>query len=163
MRVIIVAVVSILVLMSGATSGLAEQHEGHRADRDGHHRGDREHGPRNPDRMIERMTRYLDLDELQQEKMSNIMMAAKPELDALRDRSKANSDARHALDEGESDYASRLADIAAEKGEIVTEREMVMGRVRTEIHAELTEDQLAKVAERGDRRGRHARRGDRAQ
>lgn len=159
MRVLIVAIVSVLVLISGATSGFAQQSDGHRGSHDSHRRGDRGHGPRNPERIIARMTRHLDLDELQQEKMSNIMLAAKPELDALRDRSKANRDARHALDENDSDYAARLGDIAAEKGEIVTEREIILGRVRSEIHAELTEEQLAKISERRERRGRKGHRG----
>ena len=157
MKVFIVAIVSILVLMSGATTGFAQQDDRHRGARDGHHRGGRDHGPRNPDRMLERMTRHLDLDDLQQEKLRNIMMAAEPELDALRERSEANRDAHAALNESDSDYASKVTDIAAEKGEIVTEREIVMGRVRSEIHAELTEEQIAKIAERGDRKGRHRR------
>lgn len=154
MRVIIVAIVTALALISGATTGFAEQGDGHRGSRDGQHRGMRGDGPRNPAMMVEMMSRHLNLDELQQEKLKNIMLAAKPELDALRDRARANHKARNGLDTNDPDYAATLANLAAENGEIVASRMVLMGRIRPEINAELTEEQRAKLAERGSHRGK---------
>lgn len=153
----VIAIVTALALVSGATTGFAEQGDGHRGSRDGQHRGMRGDGPRDPAMMVERMSRHLDLDELQQEKLNNVMSAAKPELDALRDRARANREAQHGLDTNDPDYSTALADLAAEHGEIVASRMVLMGRIRSEINAELTEEQLAKLAERGSHRGKGRR------
>ncbi|MCH7854435.1 MAG: Spy/CpxP family protein refolding chaperone [Proteobacteria bacterium] len=154
MRGIIVAIVTSLALLGGATTGFAEQGDGHRGSRDGRHHDMRGHGPRDPAMMVERMSRHLDLDELQQEKLKNIMLAAKPELDALRVQARANRQAQKELDTSASDYSASLAKLAAESGEIVASRMVLMGRIRGEINAELTEEQRAKLAERGAHRGK---------
>ena len=160
MRVIIVAIVTALALISGATTGFAEQGDGHRGSRDGQHRGMRGDGPRDPAMMVERMSRHLNLDELQQEKLQNIMSASKPELAALRDRARANREAQHGLDTNDPDYSATLANLAAENGEIVASRMVLMGRIRSEINAELTEEQRAKLTERGSHRGKGRRNQD---
>ncbi len=154
MRVFIVAIVTSLALLGGATTGFAEQGDGHRGSRDGRHHDMRGHGPRDPAMMVERMSRHLDLDEPQQEKLKNIMSAASPELDALRGRERANRQAQKELDTSASDYSASLANLAAESGEIVASRMVLMGRIRGEINAELTEEQRAKLAERGAHRGK---------
>lgn len=162
MRVIIVAIVTALALISGATTGFAEQGDGHRGSRDGQHRGMRGDGPRDPAMMVERMSRHLDLDESQQEKLKNIMSAAGPELDDLRGRARANREARNGLDTSDPGYSATLANLAAENGEIVASRLVLMGRIRSEIDAELTEEQRAKLAERGSHRGKGRHNRDRS-
>ena len=107
--------------------------------------------------MIEKMSRHLDLDELQQEQMNNIVLAAQPEMDALHDRQRANRKAQHELDANDPDYSAKLSDIAAESGELTAARTMLMGSMRSEISAVLTEEQRAKLGERGDRRRHHGR------
>lgn len=162
MRVFIVAIVTSLALLGGATTGFAEQGDGHRGSRDGRHHDMRGHGPRDPAMMVERMSRHLDLDEPQQEKLKNIMSAASPELDALRGRERANRQAQKELDTSASDYSASLANLAAESGEIVASRMVLMGRIRGEINAELTEEQRAKLAERGAHRGKGRHKRDRS-
>jgi len=154
MRVIIFAVLTAMALISGATNGFAQPSDGHRGSHDGQHRGMRGDGPRDPVMMVERMSRHLDLDELQQEKLRNILLAAKPELDALRGRARANREARNGLDTSDPDYSATLANLATENGEIVASRMVLMGRIRSEINAELSDEQRAKLAERGAHRGR---------
>lgn len=154
MRVIFVAVLTALALISGASNGFAEQSDGHRGSHDGQHRGMRGDGPRDPSMMVDRMSRHLDLDELQEEKLKNILSAAKPELDDLRGRARANREARSGLDTSDPDYSATVAYLAAENGEIVTSRMVLMGRIRAEINAELSDEQRAKLAERGAHRGR---------
>lgn len=154
MRGIIVAIVTSLALFGGAATGFAEQGDGHRGSRDGQHRDMWGHGPRDPAMMIERMSRHLDLDELQQEKLNKVMLAAKPKLDALRVQARANRKAQQELDTSASNYSASLAKLAAESGEIVASRMLLMGRIRGEINAELTEEQRAKLAERGAHRGK---------
>ncbi len=161
MRGIIVAIVTSLALFGGAATGFAEQGDGHRGSRDGQHRDMWGHGRRNPAMMVERMSRHLDLDELQQEKLNNVMLAAKPELDALRVQARANRQAQKELDTSASDYSATLANLAVESGEIVASRMVLMGKIRGEINVELTEEQRAKLAERGAHRGKGRYNGDR--
>ena len=157
MRVYVFAVVTALVLLSGATSGFTQEDDGYHGARDGHHRGMRGDRSRDPARMIEKMSRHLDLDELQQEQMNNIVLAAQPEMDALHDRQRANRKAQHELDANDPDYSAKLSDIAAESGELTASRTMLMGSMRSEISAVLTEEQRAKLGERSDRRRHHGR------
>lgn len=155
----VVAIVTVMLVASGMNSVLAEKEEGHPDARSGHHRGMGAMGPRDPARMIERMSSHLDLDELQQEKLNNIMIAAKPEFDELRSRQKANREAIQALDVNDPDYSTELEYLAAENGELVATKTMLMGRIRAEINNELTDEQREKLAARGE--GRHHRRGER--
>ena len=62
-------------------------------------------------------------------------------IDALRERGRANRLALRELDTSEADYAVTLDNLAAEHGRLATERIMLMGRVRAQIAAELTEEQ----------------------
>jgi len=157
MRVVITAIVMILALMSGTTQGFAGQGEQHQGDRDRTHRGMQGHGPRDPARMVERMSRHLGLDELQQEKMNNILLSRKPEQEALRDRDRVNRDAMAALDESDPQFSAKLSDLAAEKGQIVAERTLLMGKTRADINSVLNDEQRAKLADWGDRRRNHKR------
>ncbi len=164
MKVIITAVVMALALMSGTTPGFAGQDETHKGDRDGMHRSMRGDGPRDPARMVERMSRHLDLDELQQEKLNNILLTRKPEQEALRDRDRANREALSALDENDPQYSTNLSDLAAEKGQIVAERTVLMGKTRSDINTILTEEQRTKLGDwskhRRHQKGRRAPAGD---
>ena len=107
--------------------------------------------------MVERMARHLELDELQQEKLNNVVSAAKPEFEALHERARTNREAMRALDTNDPDYSSRLNELALESGEVTTARTILMGRVRSEINNELTDEQRAKLAERGEHRGERQR------
>ena len=92
--------------------------------------------------MIRHLTHALDLDDVQRQKIDNIMTAAKPQMDALRERAGTNSKAIHELVIGE-DYAARLNELATETGAIATEHALLHGRLKAEIDAVLTPEQRA--------------------
>lgn len=130
--------------------------------------GDGEHGPRagmlgaggpplmrglaDPDRMIERMSRRLDLDETQEQEVRNILLAAEPEFTALRERATANRDALAALDSDEADYDAELQNLAAEKGQLTTEMVLLASQLRADIRSTLTPEQQQQMAEAMSRR-----------
>ena len=101
--------------------------------------------------MIERMADHLDLTDDQRVSIENILQAAKPEIEALRDQARANRDALEALDPSDPAYDSTLQNIAISNGELATAGTLLMVRVRGEAHAVLTEEQIAKL-ERGKAR-----------
>lgn len=124
------------------------------------------HGPgagfRDPARMIERMTKHLDLDETQQQTVSNIVEAARPEFEALRDKARENRKAMRELETTDPDYSAKLTNLATENGELMASGTILFGRVRAELAAELTDEQRAKLEarmEEGRKRFRHRRGG----
>ncbi len=121
--------------------------------------GERRHGPGRhfggpgfgmplPEMMIERMAEHLDLDDAQYESVDNIMSAAKPELQALREKVRANHEALRELDASDPE----VQNIAIANGELATEATLLFTRIRGEINAVLTDEQRAKLAERKERR-----------
>ena len=157
-----------LLLSATATSGLALAGDADQGDEDGHKgRGERSHmtGDRmhDPEQMVGRMTRWLELDDNQQQEVSNIMMVASPQLKTLKDRERANRDALHTLDANNPDYSIRMQDLAADNGAIASEMTIVMAEMRSNINAVLTPEQQQKMAEGAGRMREHfkGRRGSR--
>ncbi len=112
-----------------------------------------------PEMIVGRMAERLGLDDVQREFVRNIMDAARPELQALHEKARANRDALATLDAG----SAEVQNIAISNGELATEATLLFARVRSEINAVLTEEQRAELAvlkeSRQDRR--EDRRGDR--
>lgn len=104
-----------------------------------------------PDEMLERMAEHLDLDETQRQSVQNIVAAAKPEFEALRERFKANREALRALDPADASYSVDLEAAAAENGRLATEATLLRSRVRAEIDTVLTEEQREQLALRKER------------
>jgi Spy/CpxP family protein refolding chaperone len=124
----------------------------------GRHGGGPGFGIPDPGMMIGRMAEHLDLDDVQRESVKNIMEAAKPELEALREQFRANREALQALDAGDPE----VQNIALSNGQLATEGTLLFSRIRGEIHAVLTDEQLAKAAEfKEQRKERGERRKDR--
>ena len=124
----------------------------------GRHGGGPGFGMPDPGMMIGRMAERLDLDDAQRESVKNIMEAAKPELQALREQFRANQEALQALDAGDPE----IQNIAISNGELATEATLLFSRIRGEFHAVLTDEQLAKAAElKEQRKERGERRKDR--
>lgn len=119
---------------------------------------DRGFGASNPGMIIKRMTRHLDLDDAQHDSVKNIIEAAKPEMQALREKSRANRDALQALTANDAG----VQNLAIANGELATEATLLFARVRSDVDAVLTDEQRAKLAElvsrRGDREGRRRNR-----
>lgn len=148
--------------MVTADDGASEARAGHER----HARGDRRN---NPERMLKRMQRVLDLTELQSQNIENTMLAAQPQLEALRDASRNNRQALRALDNSSPDYAVRLAELADEKGRLASQKTQLLGNLRADIEAQLTDEQRAELKSAMDRRDgfrkgrRHERRRQRAE
>ena len=108
-----------------------------------------------PGMITERMAERLRLDEAQRETVDNIMSAARPEMAALRERTRANHEALRTL--GPAD--PEVTNIALSNGELATEATLLFARIRGEIDAVLTDEQRATLAELKERND--DRRGDR--
>ena len=156
MKTYLLIFLSAAALFSGV-EGVSAQSEdraankGHAGERHGHRGFGRGFG--DPARMIERMSRHLDLDETQQQNIRNIIDAARPEFDELRERARSNRKAMRELDTSNPDYSALLNNLAMENGELVAEGTMLFGRVRSEVDAQLTDAQRAELAEAMQARG----------
>ena len=104
-----------------------------------------------PEIMIEHMADHLDLDDTQRASIENILEAVQPEAEALRERFRENREALHALDASDPAYDTTLNNLALSQGQLATEGVLLATRVRTEIHAVLTDEQVEKL-ERGKAR-----------
>ena len=108
-----------------------------------------------PGLMLEHMADHLDLDDAQREQVQNVLEAARPEMQALREQVRANREALQALDTSDPSYSTELNNIALSNGQLATEGTLLFTRVRTEINAILTDEQREKLA-RGKERMRQA-------
>lgn len=144
---------ALIALALSATASAAEEvddADGARHEHRGHHRGPgREFG--DPTEMLRRMAEHLDLDATQSDSINNIMEAARPEVQTLRDRIRANKKALHALDVDDADYGAKLQNLSAESGELAAEMALLRGRIRSDVHAVLTPEQQRQLADRAQR------------
>jgi Spy/CpxP family protein refolding chaperone len=99
-----------------------------------------------PARMLERMTRHLELDDTQSQTIGNILEAARPEIDALRERAQTSRKAMHELDVNASDYGARLQNLSTEIGALTAAATLLHGRLRADVFAELTPEQRERAA-----------------
>jgi Spy/CpxP family protein refolding chaperone len=120
-------------------------------------------GAGNPERMLEHMADHLDLTDDQRDAVSNILQAAKPEIEALRDQVKANRDAVKALNPNDAADMAEVNNIAISNGELATNGTLLAVRIRGEVHAVLTDEQIEKLERSMDRfkRRNKERRSDR--
>jgi Spy/CpxP family protein refolding chaperone len=160
-RKLLTTLTALSVLLALSIGVAAKQRPEHGGDRDWRHghEGMRPGFGGDPERMVEMMSRHLDLDETQALTISNILQAVQPEADALRERSRANHEALRGLDVNDADYNATLQNLSAESGELAAERTLLHGRVRGEIHAVLSAEQQQVLAERGKKMGRYSQHG----
>ena len=69
-----------------------------------------------PELMFEHIADHLELDDTQRESVQNILEAAKPELEALRDQARSNREALMALDTSDAAYSADVNNIAISNG-----------------------------------------------
>ena len=105
-------------------------------------------------RMLERMTRHLDLDDTQSQTIRNIIEASRSEIDALRERAQAARKAMHELDVDDPYYGNNLQNLSTQIGALTSEATLLHGRLRAKVFAELTPEQRERAAE-GRGRMRH--------
>ncbi len=102
-------------------------------------------GMAEPRLMLEHMADHLDLDDVQRASVENIIEAVRPEFEALREQRRANREAIEALDPTDPLYSTELNRVAVSNGELATQATLLMARVRSEVHAVLTDEQIAKL------------------
>lgn len=141
----------ILALLLGAAWAQSDHH----ARMFGGHHG--MHGGSEFERLVDHMSGRLELDDTQEQKIRNIIDAAKPEAEALRAEAQANREAMHALDVADEHYYAELQNLATRNGEVVTKLTLLHGRVMAEVSAELSDEQRAEFAEGKDRMHRRFR------
>ena len=118
----------------------------------GHREGMRDpgmgmHGMRDPQRMVDHLSRWLDLDETQTAELGNVILASKPQMTELRERVRVNQKAIMSLDVNASDYNARIESLALEKGQLVTAVTLLVAQLRADINSKLTPAQQQKLAE----------------
>ena len=101
--------------------------------------------------MLEHMADHLDLDDTQRTQVRNIVEAARPEFEALREQMRANRDALISLDAENPGYSTILNDIATSNGRLASDGTLLFTRVRSEINAVLTDEQRDKLARSKER------------
>ena len=145
----------IVLLAALSMTAFATTAQAHRAGPPGFFGGGPDAAFPGPGLMIEHMADHLDLDDTQRVQVQSIVEAAKPEFEALREQLRANREALASLEADDPAYSVQLNDIALSNGQLATEGTLLFTRVRSEIHAVLTEEQLDKL-ERGKQRLRKA-------
>lgn len=154
-RLLQVVSIGFVVLLVGAVWAEPE---------DGRHRGMHHrhagmmHGGPDFSRMLEHMSRRLELDETQEQAIRNIVDAATPEAEALREQARSIRQAVHALDIADADYDMQRQRLAGRNGELFMQVTLLHGRVMAEINAELTDEQRARFSEGRDRMRKRFRR-----
>lgn len=128
-----------VVLFLAAMGASAAEHFGHN--------GPGMRGQGDPDRMVEFMARKLELDDTQTQSLRNIVEAARPEMEELRDKARTNREAIAGLDVNDPDYGAKLQNLSEENGYLATRATLLFGQLRVDINAELTDDQRVKLAE----------------
>ena len=104
-------------------------------------------GPGMPGVIAGRMAERLGLDDVQRQSVMNVMDAARPEFEALREQGKTLRQSIRDLDPGEPSYGVRLQDLSATSGQVAADLVLLTGRVRADVHAILTPEQRQSFAE----------------
>lgn len=156
----------VAILLSAGTLTMAQDTDGHDSDR---HRDRGRHmwreGMDDPTRMIERLSRHLDLDEAQSVQLQNIVDAARPELERVRDSLDESRSAMRNLDPADPDYSVKTQNLSASIGDLVGQMTLLLGGIRADVHAVLTPEQIAMIEERKSsfrHRGERHKRDDQA-
>ena len=140
---------AVMMCTAAGTYAFAQDSEGQEGKR--HMRGasHRMHhdGFGDPARMLEMMTRHLELDDNQSQTIGDILEAAKPEIDALRERLQAARKAMHELDLSDSGYEANLQTLSTDIGALSAEAALLQGMLRADVYAKLTPEQRERAAE----------------
>lgn len=156
---IMTTIVLAFIAVTGGAA-YAGQEDGARKDRWARSHGSTE-GVGVPGAISDRMADRLGLDESQAQSVTNVMEAARPEFEALRERGHTLKQSIREFDPANPDYGVMLQNASAESGQVAAELVLLTGRVRADIHRILTPEQrqsLADMMARLDgRRGRDSK------
>jgi len=98
-----------------------------------------------PALMLEHMADHLDLTDTQRAELDNIIAAARPEAEALREQFRENREALASLDANDPATSAELNNLALSNGELATQGTLLAARVRSDVYAMLTEEQIEKL------------------
>jgi hypothetical protein len=143
-----------------AGEGNHESHDASHAGMRGPAGGMGMQGMPDPERMVGHISKMLELDDATTQELANVVLAAKPQMLALREKARANHEAIAALDGTESDYDVSIRALAVESGQIATEMVLLSSQLRVDIQSKLNEEQRLELADGMDRM-RHRREGKR--
>ena len=101
-------------------------------------------GAPNP-RMLERMATELQLTADQQQKIKGVYESARPEMEQVRDRARANADKLRAAQPGSGNYDAVVSEVARNAGELATRAVTNGAQLRAQVWAVLTPDQRQKL------------------
>ena len=159
MHYIQVIIVAALAALSVSGNTASAQEDGGASDA-GHKPWGRHRGPGrgmpDPEEVIGRMAKHLELDDAQSQSVENIMAAARPRFNELRERAHQNRQAIRSLDPAAPNYATELQSLAAENGELAAELTLLTGQLRGDVHGVLTPEQQEKMAAFVERRAERA-------
>ena len=121
------------------------------------------HGARNPERMLKKMTKALDLTEQQQTELKAAFESQKSVMDANKESRKSLHDAIRKLDVNAADYSAQLATVKAQAGLAAQTKIDNLMSMKQQLAKILTSEQLEKLEEmkmkkgqeKGKRKGKH--------
>lgn len=154
--------VTLATLVLGLTAGAASAGDGE-GDRERRHSMSHPGGPSmmhgmgDPQRMVERMSHWLELDETQQQDLANVWLAAEPQFKSLRNRLRTNRESIAGLKVGNVNYEQDVHTLATENGQLATEMTLLAAQLRADIYARLTPEQQLKFAEGAGKMRHHSR------
>lgn len=117
----------------------------------------RKHQDPDPDRMVDHMSRHLDLSDAQDREVRAIIAAYRPQLEAVCDGLRDSRDALIEYRDPDHDRAAVRAD-AARLGGFVEEGAILLVTMRSEIRTVLDAEQIGKLERAHER---YMQRGDR--
>jgi len=96
-------------------------------------------------RMLERMASELQLTADQQQKIKGVYESARPEMEEVRDRARANAEKLRAAQPGSLNYDAVVAEVARNAGDLATRAVTNGAQLRAEVWKVLTPDQRQKL------------------
>ena len=118
---------------------------------------------KNPERMIEMMSRKLDLSDEQREQALAKLDELKPQLRQAKTAMHDGMKRLHAIDSEAENFTANLDDIANEQGKLVADMIKLRTTMFVEFEEILTEEQKTKLNKIKQKRGRHHNRDDDAE
>ena len=115
---------------------------------------------KNPERMIEKMSRKLDLSDEQREQALAKLDELKPQLKEAQTAMRDGMKRLHDMDSNTANFTSNLDEIANEQGKLVADMIKLRTTMFVEFEEILTEEQKVKLNEFRKKRGRHHKQGD---
>ena len=116
-----------------------------------------QHGPgnKNPEKMIEKISRKLDLSDEQREQAYAKLNEITPRIKEKRQAIHEGMKRLHEIDPDADDFESSLQTIANEQGQLVADMILLQASMHIELEQLLTDEQKAQFDKMKQKRGKH--------